>query len=92
MDSFGVKIGKAVRRKGNFGQLCCENPKSCQKERELWTALVEEAEKLSEAEGTLDSIGVKIGKAVRRRGNFGQLCCENRKSCQKEKELWTALV
>ncbi|WP_176167370.1 hypothetical protein [Mesobacillus jeotgali] len=47
MDSFGVKIGKAVRRRRNIGQLWCENRKSCPKEKEICIALTEFAEKLS---------------------------------------------
>ncbi|WNF21911.1 hypothetical protein [Mesobacillus jeotgali] len=73
LDRFGVERGKAVRRKGNFGQVWCRKRKSCQNKSQLRTGMIVKGEKLSEVRATLDRFGVERGKAVRTRANFEQV-------------------
>ncbi|MDQ1143634.1 hypothetical protein QE429_000461 [Bacillus sp. SORGH_AS 510] len=47
---------------------------------------------LSEVEGSLDRVGEKTRNIVRSRGKFGQSWWENKKHCQKSREVWTELV
>jgi hypothetical protein len=58
-DRFGVKRGKAVRRKRNFRQVWRQMKESCQKKEELQTGLASNEGKLSEVSSTLDRFGIK---------------------------------
>jgi hypothetical protein len=51
-DRFGVKGGKAVKRKSNFRQVWRETRKSCHKKGQLQTGLVRNEEKLSKERAT----------------------------------------
>jgi hypothetical protein len=64
-DRFGVKAGKVVRSRCNFGQIWRKGTKSCQNLKQLRTSLEEKNEKLSEPEATSDKFGGKEQKAVR---------------------------
>ncbi|WP_144474697.1 hypothetical protein [Cytobacillus oceanisediminis] len=72
-DRFDGKSRKAVRSRGDFGQVCRKKLKSCPKQWRLRTGLKGKAEKLSEARAPSDRFAGKSKKAVRSSGKFGQV-------------------
>ncbi|MBT2704276.1 hypothetical protein J7E34_13300, partial [Chryseobacterium sp. ISL-80] len=63
-DKFGASRRKAVRTRGNFGQVWRSQTKSCLNQGQLRTGLVLLDEKLSESGPTSDRFGAPRRKAV----------------------------